>query len=621
MSPAVSADSMTPEELCLFDDVGTALIIDPYLGFTTHKMNVKYKAPKFPANPLRDIVLEFKNQKLSYEQAYEKLISANPQIIKTFMHKLSKRQIELLRKHCYRYLQIFDPRSGFEVAHCPRYSQEHFQGAKLCTTRKWYKNEKVEFLIGCIAELTEDEEASMLVPGKNDFSVMYSCRKNRAQLWLGPGAFINHDCRATCKFVSTGRNTACVKILRDLEAGDEITCHYGQNFFGDDNCNCECETCERKGTGAFATKSVKPNLLSNDLTPHGRVNNGSSPTRSFLNHNGDLRSFVKSTTSAFMRTIMNGSLLSPRVSQYITSSGNPHANGCGAVCINGSESTSQPVCRANYSLRETDNRLRRLKSSIKNENPIKISNGIEQNRSISKTTQPNNSHQFKKLVSEESNHRNGSSKQSRQPRSSAGSTTPRNSCNIVKSEERNHQQKRISKINICKANGNSKPKHQSYKSIGRDSVRRNLGTSLLARPNNIAKDGIGRHELRSRSPAISPAMSNSTSSRVSSRTSPASPAPQRNIAWQIVTRNSTSRSASTTTSPSPDVRQTTSSSGRPLRSTRSRTNSTSAESSSGHSPNLRSHRTAEADPNIWTMPKRVRLKMGDSMFVKELNDN
>ncbi|KAL3309483.1 hypothetical protein Ciccas_011972 [Cichlidogyrus casuarinus] len=286
---------MNWKELSEADDYASMLTVDAYLGFSTHKMtDFKVRLPERSKKKCKNIILNFKKD-LNYEKAYSKLVEDGRYLTE------SLRQDPRFKLHIFRYLLLFDSRSGIEIRPCWRYASENHVGAAIFSTKEWDKGSKITTLIGCIAEMNLKEELGFLKYQKNDFSVMYSSRKNCSQLWLGPASFVNHDCKPNCKFTINcdGDARMSLEVKNPIKKGDEIYIYYGNHFFDVNNSICECFTCELLGQGFFSPDKARvlasppkeaeppaPRFLrkrANTLNDISKFNHALAPTAAALN--------------------------------------------------------------------------------------------------------------------------------------------------------------------------------------------------------------------------------------------------------------------------------------------------------------------------------------------------
>ena len=168
---------------------------------------------------------------------------------KYYQQLRTDREKEDFRRHMRKYINIWMCDCPFEVSTTNRYTIVTHEAATTAR-RSIRKGDTIKYLCGNLVKMTPEEEKDLDLT-RRDFSVVMSSRKKTPSLFLGPARFANHDCNANAKLVTRGVDGMEVVAVRDIEIGDEITVFYGENYFGDDNCECLCGTCEAEGRNGW----------------------------------------------------------------------------------------------------------------------------------------------------------------------------------------------------------------------------------------------------------------------------------------------------------------------------------------------------------------------------------
>jgi [histone H4]-N-methyl-L-lysine20 N-methyltransferase len=176
-----------------------------------------------------------------------------------------------LLKHMKRYIAMYMPDCPFEVTTTNRFTISS-QEASLTARKAIKKGQPVKYLTGIHVELTEKDEEDLDLNNK-DFSIVMSSRRGRATMFLGPARFANHDCNANARLNTQGTHNMTVMAYRDIQVGEEITVDYGQDYFGVDNCECLCNTCEKLRRNGWANpndEAISPGdvLATDPLAPY-----------------------------------------------------------------------------------------------------------------------------------------------------------------------------------------------------------------------------------------------------------------------------------------------------------------------------------------------------------------
>ncbi|KAJ2721225.1 histone lysine methyltransferase Set9 [Coemansia sp. Benny D115] len=255
MSLPSSDSTMDALTLSKYDDLLSDVLLDQVdLWFATRKMLPRYRPARTNQPALKHLVRRVAHGELKIPQAVDELLLQ--EYISGFLrHKSAQRRADFCL-HAARYFSMYLPAAGYEIAQTDRYMPVTGQSeARIVATKRYMLGMVISLCSGSVARLGPGE-VDRMEKEKADFSVMWWSKKKSMCLFLGPARFVNHDCDSNCRFTALGSDAICFQALRTIEPGEEITTHYGSCYFGDNNCECLCATCEKYSRGWYARNRV-----------------------------------------------------------------------------------------------------------------------------------------------------------------------------------------------------------------------------------------------------------------------------------------------------------------------------------------------------------------------------